>query len=142
MLNNAQKHFCSSVRNWRLQPLEESVRPPRELSCSAHSINHYFKGLILDSRSFSKPGSGVKRSEQSNSNTVEQLEGSILSAPTAGELDPESARQERRKAHQTISTAAYYRAERRRSDGYGHEEADDWAAGSVESEGGLTEGDA
>jgi hypothetical protein len=106
------------------------------------STNHYFKGLILDSRSFSKPGSEVKRSEQSNSNVVEQLEGSILSAAIAGESAPESARQERRTGHQTISTAAYYRAERRRSDGYGHEEADDWAAGGVESDGGLTEGDA
>jgi hypothetical protein len=113
------------------------------LSCSAHSINHYLnKGLILDSRSFSKPGSGVKRSEQSNSNVVEQLEGSISSARMAGELAPESVGQERRKGHQTISTAAYYRAERRRSDCYVHEEADDWAAGGVESEGGLTEGDA
>jgi hypothetical protein len=113
-----------------------------ELSCSAHSINHYFKGLILDSRSFSKPGSEVKRSEQSNSNVVEQLENSILSTAIAGESVPESARQERRKGHQTISTAAYYRAERRGSDGYGHEEADDWAAGGVESDRGLTEGDA
>ena len=41
-----------------------------------------------------------------------------------------------------ISTATYYRAERRRSYGYGHDEADDWAVGGVESEDGLTEGDA
>ena len=41
-----------------------------------------------------------------------------------------------------ISTATYYRAERRGSHGYGHDETDDWVVGGVESDDALTEGDA
>jgi hypothetical protein len=101
-----------------------------------------FKGEILDSRSSSKPGSRVKRSERSNSNSVEQLEESTLGESTAGELATASARQERRQGHQMISTATYYRTDRRCSYGYGHDEADDWVVGGRESDNGLTEGDA
>ena len=101
-----------------------------------------FKGEILDSRSSSKPGSRVKRSERSNSNSVEQLEESTLGESMAGELSSASARQERRQGHQMISTATYYRAERRGSYGYGHDEAGDSVVGGVESDDALTEGDA
>ena len=96
----------------------------------------------MDSRSSSKPGSRVKRSERSNSDSVEQLEESTLGQSIAGELPTASARQERRQGHQMISTATYYRAERRGSHGCGHGEADDWVAGGVESDDALTEGDA
>lgn len=41
-----------------------------------------------------------------------------------------------------VSTATYYRAERRGSYGYGRDEADDSVVGSVESDDALTEGDA
>lgn len=40
-----------------------------------------------------------------------------------------------------ISTATYYRAERRGSFGYAHDEADDWLVGGMDIDGGLTEGD-
>jgi hypothetical protein len=101
-----------------------------------------FKGEILDSRSSSKPGNRVKRSERSNSNSVGQLEESTLGESMTGELPPISGRQERRQGHQMISTATYYRTERRSSYGYGHDEADDWVVGDADSDNGLTEGDA
>ena len=41
-----------------------------------------------------------------------------------------------------ISTATYYRTERRCSYGYGHDEAGDWVVEGVESDDGLTEEDA
>ncbi|HEV7930662.1 MAG TPA: hypothetical protein VGP12_11090 [Nitrosospira sp.] len=40
-----------------------------------------------------------------------------------------------------ISTATYYQAERRRSSGYPHDEADDWLVGGMDIDGRLTEGD-
>ena len=60
----------------------------------------------------------------------------------AGELPTPSPSEERRQGHQMISTATYYRAERRGSHGYGHGETDDWVVGGVESDDALTEGDA
>lgn len=40
-----------------------------------------------------------------------------------------------------ISTATYYRAERRGAFGNTHDEADDWLVGGMELDGRLTEGD-
>jgi hypothetical protein len=94
----------------------------------------------LDSSSSSKPGIRVKRSKQSNNGSVEQPEEPILSKSITA-MPPLSDKQERRKGHQTISTATYYRAERRGSFGYAHDEADDWLMGGMDIDGGLTEGD-
>jgi hypothetical protein len=94
----------------------------------------------LDSRSSSKPGIRVKKSKQSNTSSVEQPKESLFSESIT-EKSSVSDREERRKGHQTISTATYYRAERRGSSGYAHDEADDWFAGGMDIDGGLTEGD-
>jgi hypothetical protein len=111
---------------------------------SSHSCctpdQRIFKGRILDSRSSSKPGIRVKKSKQSNNGSVEQLEESILSESITA-TPPVSVRQERRKGHQMISTATYYRAEQRRSFGYPHDEADDWPMGGMDTDDRLTEGD-
>lgn len=63
------------------------------------------------------------------------LNESIMAKP------PVSDRQERRKGHQMISTAGYYRTERRRSYGEVQNEADDWLVGGVDMDGRLTEED-
>jgi hypothetical protein len=110
-------------------------------ACGTPDQPPIFKGRILDSRSSSKPGLRVKKSKQSNNDSVEQLEESMLSESITA-APPVSVRQERRKGHQMISTATYYRAERRRSFGYAqHDEADDWLMGGMDTDGGLTEGD-
>lgn len=44
-------------------------------------------------------------------------------------------RQERRKGHQLVSTAAYYRNERRGMSGASYGEPQDWADGDMESDG-------
>jgi hypothetical protein len=103
-----------------------------------------FKGPILDSRSSSKPGIRVKKSKQSNNGSVEQPKESMLSVLITESITvtpPVSDGQERRKGHQMISTATYYQAERRRSSGYPHDEADDWLVGGMDIDGRLTEGD-
>jgi hypothetical protein len=94
----------------------------------------------LDSSSSSKPHIRVKRSKQSSNGSVEQPEETILSESITA-TSALSERQERRKGHQTISTATYYRAERRGSFGYAHDEAEDWLAIGMDPEGGLTDGD-
>jgi hypothetical protein len=97
----------------------------------------------LDSTSSSKPskpGIRVKKSKQSNTSSVEQPKESLFSESKT-EKSSVSDREERRKGHQTISTATYYRTERRGSSGYAHDEADDWLIGGMDIDGGLTEGD-
>ena len=102
-----------------------------------------FKGKILDSRSSSKrskPAIRVKKSKQSNTSSVGQPQESMPSESIT-EKSPVSDREERRKGHQMISTATYYRAERRGSFGNAHDEADDWFVGGMDLDGRLTEGD-
>lgn len=97
----------------------------------------------MDSTSLSKPsklGIRIKKSKQSNSSSVEQPKESLFSESIT-EKSSVPDREERRKGHQTISTATYYRTERRGSSGYAHDEADDWLMGDMDIDGGLTEGD-
>lgn len=96
------------------------------------------KGTILDSRSSSKPDVRVKKSRLGSNRSVEQIRESMSSESIAA--PPVTVRLERRKGHQMISTATYYRAERRRSSGYAPDENDDWLVSEVEADGGLTEG--
>ena len=102
----------------------------------------------MDSKSSSKPGIRVKRvkkNKQSNNGSVEQLKEEqpkeFMCSESITATPPVLERQERRKGHQTISTATYYRAERRCSFGYVHDEADDWLGGDLDTDSGLTEGD-
>jgi hypothetical protein len=98
----------------------------------------------LDSRSPSKPskpGIRVKKSKQSNTSSSVEYPKESLFSESITEKSPVSGREERRKGHQTISTATYYRTERRGSFGYAHDEADDWLVGGMDIDGGLTEGD-
>jgi hypothetical protein len=97
----------------------------------------------LDSTSSSKPSKPsirVKKSKQSNTSSGEQAKESLFSESIT-EKSSVSDREERRKGHQTISIATYYRTERRGSSGYAHDEADDWLVGGMDIDGGLTEGD-
>ncbi|PTQ82545.1 hypothetical protein C8R21_10488 [Nitrosospira multiformis] len=65
-------------------------------------------------------------------NPVENTEEAITDSPTAtGSYGP--YRQERRKGHQVISTASYYRVERRGGAHYG--ETQDWSDLDSESDG-------
>jgi hypothetical protein len=139
MLNNAQRSARGGVKNCWFQPLEKTVQFSGVL-LSARPINQYLEARILDSSSSSKPGIRVKRSKQSSNGSVEQPEEPILSESITA-TPPLSDRQERRKGHQTISTATYYRAERRSSFGYARDEADDWLVSGMDTEGGLTDGD-
>lgn len=94
----------------------------------------------MNSRSSSKPGTRVEKSKHRNSGIVEQSKDSMLNGLMAI-TSPALARRERRKGHQIISTATYYQAERRRSDNYAQDEADDWLVGGMEMDDGLREGD-
>jgi hypothetical protein len=67
-------------------------------------------------------------------NPVENTEKAITGSPAAtGSYGP--YRQERRKSHQTISTASYYQVERRDGARYGYGETQDWSDPDLESDG-------
>ena len=51
------------------------------------------------------------------------------------ELAGGAIRQERRRGHQLISTATYYRAERRGMSGYSYGEPQDWVDGDADMDG-------
>jgi hypothetical protein len=89
----------------------------------------------LDRSSSSKPDVRVKKSKLSSNGSVEQIHESMSSGSIAAP-SPVTVRLERRKGHQMISTATYYRAERRRSYGHAPDETDDWLVGEVEADGG------
>lgn len=92
------------------------------------SFNTYLKGHILSSKPSSKPGSrskgGLSAATQDIAEPVNEAE-----APGQAWQGP----RERRNGYQAISTAAYYRTERRGLSGFG--KAREWLeAGSAESE--------
>lgn len=60
------------------------------------------------------------------SSSIENSENLVPEHSTTGEAYP-SVEPERRKGHQTISTAIYYQDDQREF-GYGNEEAQDWEA--------------
>lgn len=92
------------------------------------SFNTYLKGHILSSKPSSKPGS---RSKGGLSAAIQDI-----AEPVSEAEAPEQAWQgsrERRNGYQAISTAAYYRTERRGLSGFG--KAREWLeAGLAESE--------
>ena len=88
----------------------------------------------------SKPSSindmGIEKSSVKNlSKELEnQLQGESNQAGPH-ELAGVAIKQERRRGHQLISTATYYRAERRGLSGYSYGEPQDWVDGDTDLDG-------
>ncbi|MBA4142103.1 MAG: hypothetical protein H0X43_03655 [Nitrosospira sp.] len=83
----------------------------------------------MSSRPSTKPGNG--RSKRS---TADQK--SVAGELTAADGN-EPGRHERRKGHQIISTATYYRTDRRGSGNFGYDELQEWMDADLDPEGGL-----
>ena len=99
---------------------------------SAHvhsSFNSYFKGHILSSKPSSKPG--VRSKGELNVTTKKGVAESVNEAKASQQAEHEV--RERRNGYQMISTAAYYRTERRGLSGFG--KAQDWLDAKAEIDG-------
>lgn len=99
---------------------------------SAHvhsSSNSYFKGHILSSKPSSKPG--IRSKDRLNVAIKKGIAESVNEAKAPQQAEHEVG--ERRNGYQMISTAAYYRAERRGLSGFG--KARDWLEAKAEIDG-------
>lgn len=88
----------------------------------------------------SKAGAGIQESGEGISELVDDTneppeEAMPGRSGPAGAYEP--IQHERRKGHQVITTAAYYRRERRGAGSYGQDEAQDWQETDAETDGGL-----
>lgn len=90
------------------------------------SFNTYLKGHILSSKPSSKPGS----SNKGDLTTTQDIAGPVNEAEVSRQTW--HGPRERRNGYQTISTAAYYRTERRGLSGF--DKARDWPEAESEIE--------
>ena len=97
------------------------------------SFNSYFKGHILSSKPSSKPG--VRSKGELNVTTKKGIAESVTESVNEAKASQQAEHEvrERRNGYQMISTAAYYRTERRGLSGFG--KAQDWLDAKAEIDG-------
>lgn len=103
---------------------------------SAHvhgSLNSYFRGHILSSKPSSKPG--IRSKDRLNVTIKKGIAESVTELGNEAKAPQQAEHEvgERRNGYQMISTAAYYRAERRGLSGFG--KARDWLEAKAEIDG-------